>query len=131
MNAPLRRVGVVILVLFALLFANLNWVQAYKADAYRTSQYNGRVQLTEYQQQRGSILDAKGNVIAYSKATSDSLKYQRIYPLGAMFEPIVGYRPVNLGATGIERAEDAYLYGTADRPAADICSSPARPPVTP
>ncbi len=113
MNAPLRRVGVVILVLFALLFANLNWVQAYKADAYRTSKYNGRVQLTQYQQQRGSILDAKGNIIASSKATNDSLKYQRVYPLGAMFEPIVGYRPVNLGATGIEKAEDDYLSGTA------------------
>ena len=37
MNAPLRRVGVVVLVLFAMLFVNLNWVQAYKADEYRTS----------------------------------------------------------------------------------------------
>ena len=37
MNAPLRRVGVVVMVLFGLLFANLNWVQAYKADEYRTS----------------------------------------------------------------------------------------------
>ncbi len=120
MNAPLRRVGVVILVLFALLFANLNWVQAYKADAYRTSQYNGRVQLTQYQQQRGSILDAKGNIIAYSKATSDSLKYQRMYPLGSMFEPIVGYRPVNLGSTGIERAEEAYLNGTATDRLSDL-----------
>ena len=43
MNAPLRTAGVVILVLFGLLFANLNWVQAYKADDYRTSDYNGRV----------------------------------------------------------------------------------------
>jgi len=42
-NAPLRRVGIVVLALFALLFINLNWVQAYKADDYRTSQYNGRV----------------------------------------------------------------------------------------
>ena len=43
MNAPLRRVGVVVMVLFGLLFANLNWVQAYKADEYRTSPYNRRV----------------------------------------------------------------------------------------
>jgi penicillin-binding protein A len=112
-NAPLRRVGVVILVLFALLFVNLNWVQAYKSDAYRTSKYNGRVQLTEYQQQRGAILDARGNVIASSKATSDSLKYQRVYPQGAMFEPIIGYRPVNLGATGVEKSEEEFLNGTS------------------
>src|SRR5690242_3773904 len=100
MNAPLRRVGVVVLVLFALLFANLNWVQAYKANSYRTNPLNRRVQLSEYQHQRGAIMDAKGNVIATSVATKDTLKYQRTYPIGAAFQPIVGYKPVNLGATG-------------------------------
>ena len=54
-NAPLRSVGVVIMVLFGLLFANLNWVQAYKADEYRNSDYNGRVQVAEYERQRGNI----------------------------------------------------------------------------
>ena len=43
MNAPLRRVGVVVLVLFGLLFANLNWVQGVRPREYRTSDYNGRV----------------------------------------------------------------------------------------
>ena len=60
MNAPLRRVGIVVLALFALLFINLNWVQAYKADDYRTSQYNGRVLISDYQRQRGVIADDKG-----------------------------------------------------------------------
>src|SRR5215813_11500476 len=101
MKAPLRRVGIVVLVLFGLLFANLNWVQAYKADAYRTSQYNGRVQLSEYQVQRGSILDETGVVLAKSIPTSQALKYQRTYPGGSEFQPILGYRPVNLGATGV------------------------------
>ena len=55
MNAPLRRVGVVVLVLFALLFANLNYVQAYKSDDYRTNEHNGRVQVSEYERQRGSM----------------------------------------------------------------------------
>ncbi len=41
MNAPLRRVGVVVLVLFGLLFVNLNWVQAYKAEEYRTTTTTG------------------------------------------------------------------------------------------
>ncbi len=57
-NAPLRRVGVVVLVLFGLLFANLNWVQAYKADDYRTSDYNGRVQVAEYE--RAARQDHRG-----------------------------------------------------------------------
>jgi peptidoglycan glycosyltransferase len=115
MNAPLRRVGVVVLVLFSLLFLNLNWVQVYKANAYRNDPHNGRVQLTEYQRQRGSIAVSGGQVVvARSVQTQDSLKYQRQYPFGAEYAPIVGYKPVNLGATGIERAETDFLSGNAD-----------------
>jgi peptidoglycan glycosyltransferase len=115
MNAPLRRVGVVVLVLFSLLFLNLNWVQAYKADAYRNNPHNGRVQLTEYQRQRGSIAVSGGQVVvARSVQTQDELKYQRQYPFGAEYAPILGYKPVNLGATGIEQAENNFLSGNAD-----------------
>ncbi len=119
MNAPLRRVGVVVLVLFALLFVNLNWVQGYKADDYRTSRYNGRVQLTDYERQRGTIYDANGAALATSVATSDQLKYLRTYPGGPAFEPILGYKPVNLGSTGIEDAMDVYLAGNASSDDAD------------
>src|SRR5882757_256787 len=101
------------LVLFALLFLNLNWVQGYKANDYRTSRYNGRVQLTDYERQRGTIYDANGAALATSVATSDQLKYLRTYPGGPAFEPILGYKPVNLGSTGIEDAMDVYLAGNA------------------
>jgi peptidoglycan glycosyltransferase len=118
MNAPLRRVGVVTLVLFGLLFANLNWVQAYKADEYRNNDHNGRVQLTEYQRQRGSIAVVAGNdlvPVAKSIETSDQLKYLRQYPVVPMaYAPILGYKPVNGLATGIERAEDDFLSGNSD-----------------
>jgi peptidoglycan glycosyltransferase len=112
-NAPLRRVGIVVLALFGLLFVNLNYVQAYKANDYRTSQYNGRVLLSDYQRQRGTIYDSKGVVLANSVATDESLKYQRKYPLAAQFEPLLGYRPVSLAATGIERAENTFLSGNS------------------
>ncbi|MEN3308066.1 MAG: penicillin-binding protein [Micromonosporaceae bacterium] len=115
MNAPLRRVGVVVIVLFALLFINLNWVQAYKADAYRTNEHNGRVQFTEYQRQRGTIvLSDKQTIVAQSLATGDSLKYLRKYPLGAPFAQVVGYKSVRGGSSGIERVENDFLSGNAD-----------------
>jgi peptidoglycan glycosyltransferase len=114
MNAPLRRAGVVVMILFGLLFVNLNWVQAYKADDYRNSDYNGRVQLAEYKRQRGAIQTRNGKVLATSKATQDELKYLRTYPAGEAYTPVVGYKPVNLAETGIERAEDDYLAGTSD-----------------
>jgi peptidoglycan glycosyltransferase len=120
MNAPLRRVGVVVLVLFGLLFANLNWVQAYKADTYRNNEHNSqRVQISEYQRQRGSIEAAGGVVLAQSSPTDDDLKYQRAYPLADQYAHIVGYKSVNLGSTEIEKLENAYLQGNADSQVAD------------
>jgi peptidoglycan glycosyltransferase len=117
-NAPLRRAGVVILVLFGLLFANLNWIQAYKADAYRTSDYNGRVVVAQYDRPRGDI-EAGGEFLAQSKATADTLKYLRVYPDKQAYAPVIGYRPVNIGATGIEASEDDFLSGESDALFAD------------
>ncbi|GHJ46605.1 penicillin-binding protein A [Catellatospora sp. TT07R-123] len=121
MNAPLRRVGVVVMVLFGLLFANLNWVQAYKGNDYRTSQYNGRVQIDEYDRQRGFIM-AGGKEIALSKETEDNLKYLRVYPTGPAYAHVLGYKPVNGSATGIEQMENDFLAGTSDKLFADRLS---------
>jgi len=115
MNAPLRRVGVVVMVLFGLLFANLNWVQAYKADEYRTSPYNRRVILDEYKRERGIIMLAGGQKLGASTATPDELKYLRTYPLKEKYAHLIGYKPVNIGATGIEQSENEFLAGTSDK----------------
>jgi peptidoglycan glycosyltransferase len=121
-NAPLRRAGVVILVLFGLLFANLNWVQAYKADEYRTSDYNRRVQVAEYEVPRGTI-EADGEALAENKETEDTLKYLRVYPEKQLYAPIIGYKPVNLGEVGIERSENEFLSGASDKLFADRVSA--------
>ncbi|MEV1289767.1 penicillin-binding protein 2 [Micromonospora sp. NPDC049679] len=118
MNAPLRRVGVVVMILFGLLFANLNWVQAYKADEYRTSDYNGRVQVAEYDRQRGNI-EAAGKALATSKATDGELKYQRVYPNNDIYAHVLGYKPVNGAASGIEKSENEFLAGNSDQLFAD------------
>ncbi|WP_433530791.1 peptidoglycan D,D-transpeptidase FtsI family protein [Micromonospora sp. CA-263727] len=118
MNAPLRRVGVVVIVLFGLLFANLNWIQAYKADEYRTSDYNGRVQVAEYQRKRGNI-EAGGTALAVSKETDGELTFLRTYPGGAKYAHVLGYKPVNLADTGIEKSENDFLAGTSDQLIAD------------
>ncbi|HEX6968082.1 MAG TPA: penicillin-binding protein 2 [Micromonosporaceae bacterium] len=114
MNAPLRRVGVVVLVMFGLLFGRLNWVQGYKADDYRNSDYNGRVQVAEYERRRGNI-EAGGVAIAASKETESRLKFQRTYPEGPLYAHVLGYKPVNMAATGIEKSENEFLAGTADQ----------------
>lgn len=118
MNAPLRRVGVVVMILFGMLFLNLNWVQAYKADEYRTSDYNGRVQVAEYERKRGNI-EAGGTPLATSKDTGGELRYLRTYPQGEKYAHVLGYKPVNLADTGVERIEDDFLAGTSDQLFAD------------
>ena len=121
MNPPLRKAGVVILVLFGLLFANLNWVQGYKADQYRTSDYNARVQVAEYERARG-VIEADGQPLAESKATDGTLKYLRVYPKKQAYAPVLGFKPVNGAPTGIEKSEDEFLAGTSKKLFADRIS---------
>ena len=114
MNAPLRRVGVVVIVLFGLLFANLNWIQGYQAKSYRTSDFNGRVQIAEYDRPRGQIV-VGGTPVAKSEATTDELKYLRTYAAGPTYAHVVGIKPVNGAATGVEKINNDFLAGTDDR----------------
>ncbi|GGJ88663.1 penicillin-binding protein A [Pilimelia anulata] len=114
MNAPLRKVGVVVLILFGLLFGNLNWVQAYKADEYRESEYNSRGKLEEYLRQRGAV-EAQGKALAVSVATDGRFRYLRKYPFGPQYAHVVGYKPLDLASIAIERSENAFLAGSSDR----------------
>jgi peptidoglycan glycosyltransferase len=117
MNAPLRRVGILVMILFGLLFVNLNWVQVYNADRYRTSQYNtGRVQVAEYQRERGPVVVGRDAIpVAVSEETGGRLRFRRTYPEPQRWAHVVGYKPVLIGPTGIERFEDDFLAGNADR----------------
>jgi peptidoglycan glycosyltransferase len=119
-NAPLRKAGVVMMILFGLLFANLNWVQVYKADQYRTDEEHNRirVQQQEYERERGQII-VDGQAVADNVATRDTLKFLRKYPGGPAYAHLVGYRPVDLAATDIERLENGFLSGNSDTLAGD------------
>lgn len=119
MNSPLRRAGVVVMVLFGLLFLQLNYVQGIKAEEYRTSPHNGRVRVEEYQKQRGSIEASRGLRLSVSVETDGSLKYLRTYPLGQQYAHVVGYRPVEGEAVGIERLENDWLSGNSSAQYAD------------
>jgi peptidoglycan glycosyltransferase len=113
-NAPVRRVAVAVLVLFGLLFVNLNYVQFVEADKLRRKDGNKRLLLQTYDRQRGSIV-VGGRAIAVSVATNDKLKYLRTYPGGPSYANVTGYYSLVYGSSGIERAEDSFLSGDDDR----------------
>jgi len=98
--------------LFALLI-NANIRQVVTADEYRDKPYNRRTLLAEYSRPRGPIL-VGDREIASSQETKGELKFQRKYADGSVYAPVTGYISPVFGATAIERAENAYLNGTAD-----------------
>ncbi|HWC79931.1 MAG TPA: penicillin-binding transpeptidase domain-containing protein [Pseudonocardiaceae bacterium] len=115
MNTPLRRVGVAMMALVALLLANITYIQVIDASTYQDSTYNKRQIENEFAQQRGLILAADGSTLATSVATNDSLKYLRTYSNGPMYAPVTGYFSVSSGPHGMEFAENSVLNGSDDR----------------
>lgn len=58
---------------------------------------------------RGSILDRRGEILAYSEEVLGEVF--RIYPDGPAFAHVVGYSHPRFGASGIERVETVRLNG--------------------
>ncbi|WP_028847396.1 peptidoglycan D,D-transpeptidase FtsI family protein [Thermocrispum agreste] len=115
MNTPLRRVGLAMLAMVALLLANATYIQVVDADDYRDDPRNQRVLLEEYSRQRGQIIARDGKILAHSRATGGRYEYQRRYPNGPMFAPVTGYYSLRYGSGGMEHAENEILAGNDAR----------------
>lgn len=113
MNKPVRHLAVAVLVLFALLLANINYVQVFDAEDLRDNPDNTRTLQDSYSRPRGQIV-VGDQAIASSKATDDARKYRRVYRNGRLYAPATGYYTL-YSATGIERAENSMLSGEDDR----------------
>ena len=119
MNRPIRRVATASLVLFGLLFLNVNYLQVVRADALRKDSRNTRLLLDEYSRPRGAIIAGRATLVE-SRETKDRLKYLRVYAdgkddLAAAFAPVTGSYSLVFGATGIERSHNDTLAGVDDR----------------
>lgn len=97
-----------------LLLLNLNFIQVIRADTYRDDPKNARVLLEQYDRERGAIL-VGGDPVAFSRETTDRLKYLRIYTEGRLYAFATGYYSHVYGRSGVERAEDSILSGNDDR----------------
>lgn len=114
MNKPVRRVAIAMLVLFALLVLNANYIQVVKAADYQADPGNTRVLLEEYERQRGSIV-VDGRAVASSVSTpDDQLEYLRTYTNGPMYAAATGYYSLIYSTAAVERAENDVLSGSSD-----------------
>jgi peptidoglycan glycosyltransferase len=118
-NRPIRRVATAALVLFGLLFLNVNYIQVVQADSLRKDTRNNRLLLDEYSRPRGAIIAGRSTLVE-SKETNDRLKFLRVYADGKddiarAFAPVTGSYSLVYGATAIERAYNDTLAGVDDR----------------
>lgn len=113
MNRALRRVWLVLLVMFLLLFGSTTWIQAVKAQDYNADPRNVRTLYSEYGKHRGPIL-VGGQALAQSEPVNDAYGYQRVYDPGEMYAAVTGYYSVVYGTSGMEEAMNEELSGDAD-----------------
>jgi peptidoglycan glycosyltransferase len=110
MNAPIARLFVVVVVLFAVLVGFTSRWTVFDANALRDNPKNRRELLEEQQIRRGLIRAADDTVLARSLQQRDK-SYVRTYPPGRLFSHAVGYSFVRQGRAGLERFYDDDLSG--------------------
>jgi peptidoglycan glycosyltransferase len=114
-NKTVRRMAVVVLLMFGALLVNVNYIQVVQVEQLRTQPGNSRLILEEYSRERGPIIVA-GNEVAFSVPTPDErLEYLRRYEQGELYAHTTGYYSFIYGSTGIESALSGILAGTDDR----------------
>ncbi|WP_432572256.1 peptidoglycan D,D-transpeptidase FtsI family protein [Kineococcus sp. SYSU DK005] len=114
MNRPLRRLSAVVAFLFFALFASTTWIQFVRAGDLNAMPGNSRQLYAEFGRERGAILVGAGQAVATSAPVDDAYQYQRQYPAGELYAPVTGYYSIRYGTSGVERAENDVLSGTAD-----------------
>jgi len=114
-NKPIRRLSVVVALLFCALLLSTTWIQFVTAKSLDNRPGNRRTLLDSYSRERGAIV-VDGAPIAKSVATKDELKFIRTYPSGKLYSQVTGYYSFTYGAGGgLEGAEDALLSGQSDK----------------
>jgi len=113
MTKELRRLSILMLIMFLALFASTSWIQVVEADALSANPANRRALYDSYEVQRGSII-ASGIPIASSVPSNDIYSWQRQYPDAPMWAHVTGWINPALGSsTGIEQAMNQALSGTS------------------
>lgn len=101
----------IFVVLFAILFVNMAYIQVYEAEALLKNPHNSHVIEKASEIKRGKILDRNGVVLADTEATDKADEFKRTYPYGKVFSTPLGYVSEKLGYAGIESTANVYLSG--------------------
>jgi peptidoglycan glycosyltransferase len=115
MNRNITRLGMVMVVLFLILFAKLNWIQVVDKQNLDDNPLNTAQVRRDFNRPRGSISTVDGALLAQSVANPDAsseFDRMRVYPEGDLFGHITGFFSFRFGSTGVERQYSSELSGS-------------------
>src|SRR3990172_8786746 len=115
MEGQIRQLGVALLVLFLIAFAQINYIQVVAADRIENDPANGKRELiAEYKVERGSILAADGTtVLASSRPSAGDLRFQRRYPHGELYAHETGFYSFLVAPAALQQSFNDFLAGDA------------------
>jgi peptidoglycan glycosyltransferase len=113
MNAPIVRLYVLVLALFATVVGFTSYWAIFDADELRERPDNRRSLIEAQKIPRGTITTVDGTEVAVSvpQGRGNQKIFTRDYPQGALFGHPIGYSFVEFGQTEIERSENDVLIG--------------------
>ena len=100
MNLRIRLLTLGLLVIYTVLFVQLNVVQLVRADDYRSHEANTRDIVRQFSEPRGVIKTSDGRVVARTIDVEGDLQRLREYPLDDLYGHITGFFSLNFGASG-------------------------------
>ncbi len=113
MITPLRRVGIVVIAMFAALCVSSSVIHVVASEDIAEDSRNVRTLYESFSAERGQIL-VGGVPIARSIPVDTQFKFLRTYSDGELYAPVVGYYTLNQGNAGIESALNSVLTGQAN-----------------
>lgn len=114
MNRPIRRVAIVVMVMFTLLLANATYTMVVRQGSLQENPRNKRERDADFAQDRGPIL--AGTVqIARTVESKDRFRFQRTYPEPYLYAPVTGFYAYEHPApSGLELSRTRMLAGSDD-----------------
>jgi penicillin-binding protein A len=113
MNKQLRRVTILVTLMFLALFVSTTIIQFAQRSELQSDGRNARTFYASFKTERGQIL-VDGEPIAYSTPVDGRYTYQRVYAAGPMYSTVTGYFTVQPATGGLEGDLNSYLSGNSD-----------------
>lgn len=112
MNGPLRKVAVVLAIMFAALLFNATWISVVRTDDLNADPRNRRVRDAEFSQDRGAIL-VGNEPIAETQSGSGRFPFVRNYPSPTTWSSVTGWYSYDYARAELEQSWNDELAGTS------------------